>query len=422
MENDQITQGIAIRRPNETIAINPKKGRITLGTRRLFNLLLYFSQQDGVKEIYSRSITEVMEQITTSKDSEWLKECFRQMQETSIEWNNKDGKVEEWGISSLISEARIISAANSTTIAWALPQIIRDRLLDPRFYTKLSLEIFSKMRTGASIALYEICSRYATNPSHVTNREHWQWWQPRLTGNPMRETEEYKYFARDVLRPAVAEVNQVSDVFVELIEHKKGRRIEEIQFKVMRKPTVQIELELGKALDNELIESIIVLGITHKEARALYFEYDPVLLRKTIAFTEQRANAPNVPSLKSKAAFFKKALEGKYASQASSDAVRPAAEAKLMVSMPAPSPEEKKAAISAKLETKRIADALKLWEEQGVDEQLVLLRAFQEESSVEGYRKDITRRGVASMVSIALRTSFCQWYAHKTWGPMTGQE
>ncbi len=35
---------IAVRRPNETIAINPKKGRITLGTRRLFNLLLYFSQ------------------------------------------------------------------------------------------------------------------------------------------------------------------------------------------------------------------------------------------------------------------------------------------------------------------------------------------------------------------------------------------
>ena len=228
MDNLTNKPGIAIRRPNETIAINPKKGKITLGTRRLFNLLLYFSQQDGVKETYSRSITEVMEHVTSSKDSEWLKECFRQMQETSIEWNSKDADIEEWGISGLISEARIITAGNATTIAWALPQVIRQRLMDPRFYTKLTLEIHSKLKTGASIALYEICSRYLTNPSHLTNREAWQWWQPRLTGNPKRETDEYKYFARDVLRPAIAEVNLVSDLDIELIEHKNGRRIAEI--------------------------------------------------------------------------------------------------------------------------------------------------------------------------------------------------
>ena len=145
MDSEDSTPRTAVRRPNETIAINPTKGKITLGTRRLFNLLLYFSQQDGVRDTYSRPISEVMALLTTSKDSEWLKNCFRQMQETAIEWNNKDGRIEEWGISGLISEARIITAGSSTTIAWALPNMIRERLMDPRFYTKLTLEIHSKL-------------------------------------------------------------------------------------------------------------------------------------------------------------------------------------------------------------------------------------------------------------------------------------
>lgn len=422
MNNEYSNQGIAVRRPNETIAINPKKGKITLGTRRLFNLLLYFSQQDGVKETYSRSISEVMEQITTSKDSEWLKECFRQMQETSIEWNNKDGKTEEWGVSGLISEARIITTGNSTTIVWALPQVIRDRLMDSRFYTKLTLEILSKLKTGASIALYEICSRYATNPSKVTNREHWQWWLPRLTGNPKRETDAYKYFSRDVLRPAIAEVNQVSDVLIELVEHKNGRRIEEIQFKVARKSTPAIELETVKVFDGELLESIIRLGITQKEARALYAEHELILLRKTVAITEQRANAPNLTPLKSKAAFFKKALSGKYATVMPLESSKIVNVIKPAVTLESIPQENKKALLNAKIAAKRIQDAQKLWEEQGTDVQLVLLHEFRNVSDVEGYRKDINRRGLASMVSIALRTAFCEWYAQKTWGGVTDQD
>jgi plasmid replication initiation protein len=420
MEIEDSAPGTAVRRPNETIAINPTKGKITLGTRRLFNLLLYFSQQDGVRETYSRPISEVMAHVTTSKDSEWLKNCFRQMQETSIEWNNKDGRVEEWGISGLISEARIITAGNSTTIAWALPNIIRERLMDPRFYTKLTLEIHSKLTTGASIALYEICARYLTNPTKVTNREHWEWWQPRLTGNSKRDAKEYKYFSRETLRPAIAEVNQVSDIVVELIEHKNGRRIEELQFRVVKKGLPQLEQETTKSFDGELLESMIRLGISQKEARVLYAEHDLGLIARTVALTEQRAVAPTLAALKSKAAFFKKALSGEYAKAARAQGGEALAAPVPVATMAAP--EEKKAQVNAKIAARRIYDAQKLWEEQGADEQLALLREFRDQSAVEGYRKDITRRGLACMVSIALRTAFCQWYAHKTWGNVTDQD
>lgn len=414
------TRAAAVRRPNETIAINPTKGKITLGTRRLFNLLLYFSQQDGIRDTYSRSITEIMAHVTTSKDSEWLKNCFRQMQETAIEWNSKEGNIEEWGISSLISEARVITAGHATTIAWSLPNIIRERLMDPRFYTKLTLEIHSKLTTGASIALYEICSRYVTNPTRVTNREAWEWWQPRLTGNSKRDAKEYKYFARETLRPAIAEVNLVSDIIVELIEHKNGRRIESLQFKVIKKGLPALEREVVKPFDGELLESIIRLGISQKEARALYAEHDLKFIMKTVALTEQRSQAANLSPLKSKAAFFKKALAGDYAKAV--PVVATVASAAPVPMPPALAPQERKALADAQIAAKRIQDALRLWEEQGVDDQMALLQQFRNQTEVAGYRKDIMRRGLACMVSVALRTAFCEWYADLTWGPVTDQD
>lgn len=421
MENINSALSPSVRRPNETIAINPTKGKITLGTRRLFNLLLCFSQQDGVKDTYSRTISEVMSHITTSKDSEWLKNCFRQMQETSIEWNNNDGKVEEWGVSSLISEARVITAGNSTTIAWSLPNIIRERLMDPRFYTKLTLEIYSKLTTGASIAIYEICSRYVNNPSKVTNRERWEWWQPRLTGNSKRDAKEYKYFSRDTLRPAIAEINHVSDIIIELIEHKNGRRIEELQFKVTKKMAPLIEQELLKSFDGELLESIIHLGVSQKDARSLYAEYDLNLIKKTVELTEKRAVAPNIAPLKSKAAFFKKALSGEYAKALSNETAAPSVVVPTPI-LPELTQEEKKTNVNAKIAAKRIKDAQKLWEEQDTEEQMSLLHEFRDQNPVESYRKDINRRGSACMVSVAVRTAFCQWYAQKTWGDVTEQD
>ncbi len=158
---------------------------------------------------------------------------------------------------------------------------------------------------------------------------------------------------------------------------------------------------------------------TKKEARTLYADHDLKLIVKTVVLTEQRALTPNLAPLKSKAAFFKKALSGEYVKATPvATVVVPSG----VVPLPALPPEEKKAQINAQIAAKRIHDAQRLWEEQGSDDQLALLREFQNFSTVEGYRKDITRRGLASMVSIALRTAFCQWYADRTWGTVSDQE
>lgn len=422
-----------VRRPNETIAMIPKVGKISLGTRRLLHLLLCFAQEDGHKEIYSRNISKIMEFVTGSKDSEWVKKCFREMAATVIEWNFKEAGSEVWAVSNLIGEGRIITSGGSTIVTWELPRLIRERLMDPRFYTKFSLEIHSRLSTGASIALYEICSRYATNPSKVTNKEPWEWWQPRLTGNAKRNYPEYKYFSRETLRPAIAEVNEVSDLVITLIEHTKGRRVEQIQFKVERKTPVEPAEKL-LPVDDELLKSIMALGISEKVAKELCASHSHALLADTVALTVKRQQDRSLAPLRSAAAFFKKALTGEYARVAPAALAEKAGMRQAGEGAAPPAPRETAVPIKASLagnsgsarklaygegaeapeqstEGVRVSQAYALWEKKSEQEKLALLHEFADSTTVVSYKKDVQRRGAACISSNTTRTAFCQWYA-----------
>jgi len=59
-----------------------------------------------------------------------------------------------------------------------------------------------------------------------------------LTGVPDNQCgvyKEWKYFSRDVVKQAVAEVNQITGLKIEPIEFKRGRSVTDLQFRVARK-------------------------------------------------------------------------------------------------------------------------------------------------------------------------------------------
>jgi len=97
------------------------------------------------------------------------------------------------------------------------------------------------------VALYEICSRY--REVGQTARQPWSWWRPVLSGKPETEEtrrQEYRFFMRDVLKPALAEVNAVTDLVVELVESRSGRCISDLQFKVSLRDLGIDELTAGQ--------------------------------------------------------------------------------------------------------------------------------------------------------------------------------
>lgn len=321
--NQKLKELPTIRKAQEAIAIMPKSGKVTLLTRKIFNALLNFAQEAGPEvRMYRRRMSELLTNASfDSNNTDVVKEQLRRMNAIQVEWHtvSSQGK-SRWGVTTLLADAEIINdGGRDTWIEWSYSEKIKGRLLDPEIYAKISLETYSQLRTSASAALYEICVRYVTSPTGITMREPWEWWRPRLTGNPEDAVEgtEYKIFHRDVLKKAIAEVNNLTDIEIELIQHKVGRKVTDIQFKVSRGQSGhqgKLTMPDPNLINNDLINQLVTeIGFLKEEAAKLYSDHDESALVAAIAFVRERAGDPTLPEVKSFPAMFRSALRGKWA-------------------------------------------------------------------------------------------------------------
>ncbi|ALL68164.1 Replication protein [Paraburkholderia caribensis MBA4] len=416
-----------LRKAVEAIAIQPKSGKITLLTRKLFNVLLTVAQQaDESGDTYRALLSDIVANSAfDSNDTALVKEHLRRMVSVQVEWSQgtssqKPGR--KWGISTLIADAEILEdpTTRRVWVEFSFAPKIKKKLLDPVQYARLSLQFQSQLRSSAGLALYEICVRYLTNPSHLTMREAWEWWRPILSGTPDTEAgdeakREYKYFKRDYLRPAIAEVNAVTNIFVELIEHREGRRVAEIQFRVTERKQPMLALdEHPNVFDSTLVDRMVKIGIPLKEAQTLYADSEENRIRAALQMTEQRMRSTTLPPVRSAPALFKDALKKGYAPPV--DALPSGTAGKGSAGTPADDP---KARLLDEYMAHRRKEAQALYQEQGEAERELARHSFEEDElpGLGGHmRDDWRRRGLESKLT---ETAFFDWLARKTWGEPT---
>jgi hypothetical protein len=419
-----------LRKAVEAIAIQPKSGKITLLTRKLFNVLLAVAQQaDESGDTYRALLSDIVANSAfDSNDTALVKEHLRRMVSVQVEWSQgtssqKPGR--KWGISTLIADAEILEdpATRRVWVEFSFAPKIKKKLLDPVQYARLSLQFQSQLRSSAGLALYEICVRYLTNPSHLTMRETWEWWRPILSGTPDTEAgdeakREYKYFKRDYLRPAIAEVNAVTNIFVELIEHREGRRVAEIQFRVTERKQPMLALdEHPNVFDSTLVDRMVKIGIPLKEAQSLYADSEENRIRAALQLTEQRMRSTTLPPVRSAAALFKDALKKGYAPPVDEAASEPSVAGKVVAGVLGAN--DPKARLLDEYSAYRRKEARALYEEQGEQERQLARESF-ESDELPGLgshmRDDWRRRGLESKLA---DTAFFDWLARKTWGEPT---
>lgn len=313
-----------VSRPNETLGIAPRaKGdKLTALIKKLYAVILLVSQEQGNCSEYSIPLSHVIRRGNIdSKNTKLIREYLESMRRFSITWNTRTSDDEyEWRNTGMLKEVWITQGQGKQAIlSWELPNKIKERLVDPAsFFTRLSLQMMTSLRGGSSITLYEICCQYATNNHNgkggLTRRASIEWWRPRLNGSlDVDGCQEYKYFKRDLLFPAIKEINQISDICVELIEHKNGRKVEEIQFLVRKKPQGSLDLTNQNLVDADLVNKIMKFGISKDDAEEIFLSNDSDLLRITVDFVEGRIKSRNAERLGSPAGYFVKALKGKWA-------------------------------------------------------------------------------------------------------------
>jgi hypothetical protein len=288
--------GGPLRKPVFSLALVPQNSKITALGRRTWNVLLHIAQDQGLeRETFRAALTDIVKGLDyNSGDMKIIKTHLRSMVSTLVEWQSPTaGEWQTWDVCGMLSHARLSKERGQIFVEWSYAVNMRHELLDPEIFAKLSLDVISQLGSHPSVALYEICSRYLG--VRQTARKPWSWWRPVLLGRPDDERLkrlEYRIFKRDTLRPALAEINALADIEVEMIEFKSGRFVSDLQFTVRKKPQRVLAIKertAAEPVDVGVLASAERLGIDTVRIERLIEEFGDTAVVTGIQAVEKRA-------------------------------------------------------------------------------------------------------------------------------------
>jgi hypothetical protein len=282
-----------LNKPNVSLVMMPKAGKLTAIERKLLNSILLssarqlreyralHSQDPSNTHLYSALADELLDPVEVGKSN--LKSALRKhvlaLRRAVIDWEAPDAKSGVvWENLSMLSEARFEIRNGGLYVLWALPPKINEALSDYQefHFTKLDLEKISRLKSYTAVALYEICARYKNNfrkegkGERITNASPPEWWVDALTnivpktnketGQPLRR--EWRKVKNEAVKKAIEEINAVTDLEIVLTEKKTGKAVSLVQFEIRLKKPEPREIQSSHF---ELIKSGICLGLTETQ-------------------------------------------------------------------------------------------------------------------------------------------------------------
>lgn len=267
-------------------------GKLTLLQRKLSNVLLLNAYDtlihQGSHSIDARTLCTMIGY--NSNDMETLKQSLRGLVETSAEWDMLDENgQQEWGVSSLLSYAKL----KGGVCEYAYSQALAEKLHDPKVFALINLNIQRRFTSGHALALYENCYRFVRTGSTG-------WWPldlfRRLMGvNDSAYYETFKHLNAKIIKPAVTEVNKTSNILLTPETRKMGRAVSDIRFKIAKNPQLSIlDLDDGEGVRNEPVyEQLRGQGVSDRLARQWINEHGPDHIAQKISYVAARKDVQN---------------------------------------------------------------------------------------------------------------------------------
>jgi hypothetical protein len=246
------------------LAIVPTNRSLTVTGRKAYSVMLGLAQlqaaagEEGADGGFSAPLNAILRGFgATNSISSDAKRYIDQMISTKVEWRPLskaeqqipllfDAKAnaepstpqpvitDELRIFNLLAEVRIYKQAGENWVTWYYPPSLREELVSPTRWAQIDFDVLKELTTYCSVTLYEICARYRDSPAGVTSRQHWTWWTETLRSSPTSKVRVWRKFKNEFLVPAIKEINTQGDIEVELIEFRRGREVEQVQFAVKR--------------------------------------------------------------------------------------------------------------------------------------------------------------------------------------------
>ena len=269
---------------DEVIKASPAiqiQSKITHLQRRAWNVLLANAYNElPTAEVHRVSIAELANKLGfNTKKLDYLKETLEALVDCKVKWNllNKDNQ-ERWGVASLLSEVEI----ENGLCTYAFTPYLRYKLYNPRIYTKLNLRLQKRFKSRYALVLWEVCFDYFD-----TERDQGE--TPFIPLEIFREligieADEYRTFKalnQLLIKPAIKEINDLTDYHVEVEQKRLGRRIAELKFRIIKVKQLPVQESVFPDIENlpavavELVQAEIDRNMALKIATAAWDFVNP---------------------------------------------------------------------------------------------------------------------------------------------------
>jgi hypothetical protein len=288
-----------LRKPHEMIVMVPRAGRVTITGRRLYNVLLQVSQSKLVVAgemppadfLFEAPLAALLKSTGSNGDDRTAaKRYLSEMQDVKVDWQSTaPGDGTKWKSLNMLSQAEIELRHGENWCRWAFPPDIMGALFSPERWARIDLDVLKNLSSVPSLALYEICARYRDSPGGLTSRQTPAWWLDALSSGPAgSEKREWRKFKNERVKDAVTEINTGTDLEIELIEHKEGRAVKEVQFAVRRKQRVQRQAVDAAPVDAGFVLRAATLGVPEAKLDALIREFGLEIVEAKVDLLEKR--------------------------------------------------------------------------------------------------------------------------------------
>ena len=283
--------------------------KLSLLQRKLVNALLYNAYDQLLTgEEHHISASVLCEMIGfDSKNIGYLKGALKGLMETVVEFDvlEEDGE-RSWEAMVLLPYARIKGGA----CTYRYERALAEKLYHPDVYSKINLSVLREMNSAHALVLYENCYRFE-------GIGHTAWWdievfRKLMAVDMMPSYKPFKALNRNVIQPAMKEVNKLSNIQVEMETRMKGRSVTGLRFIV--RPNAQLSLvgmdSEDEITNQEAYKALMKEGISKTLARAWVFEYDESYIFEKLDLASDQSASGRIKS--SKAGFLKAAIEEDY--------------------------------------------------------------------------------------------------------------
>lgn len=268
---------------------------VGLLARRVLNGAYFLAQHAPDAEIHTYDLRyfKWLINYASSNNNIHLKRVIREAQKSAVQVNVIDPAApddDNWVSVPMLGAAGI----RRGQISFKIPSELRGQLRDPERYSLLSMRVLAGFSSVYALELYERLGTYRAEGGSP-------WWsiddfRGMIRVDGLKSANDFRYFRRDIIDPAIRQINEISDIDVTLELRRTGRSYSHLRFKIngSRGHQLLTSIVASKALYETLVNEFGLSDAELDEIAGNRDAWPDDRLRDAIEFVRHRCTVSKV--------------------------------------------------------------------------------------------------------------------------------